>query len=285
MSNHDPFISQLERYLDEHEGSTPLPEAVRDAIRAELPSQRQRPAWWPARRFPEMNTAVKLAMSAAAIVVIALLGIRFLAPAGVGGPEPTPTPTPTPEPRALVAGSEGPGFFTTEFVSENPGTNRVQFTFEMPADWAAVRPWVIGAGEGDSAAIAFVQPNGLHSDPCLDNQGSPDVAVGSTAAELASALAEHEAYEATATGDFTVDGYEGIRMELVMPSDLDYTTCQLDEFWVWAEPFSAGQPARWDLWILDVDGTTAVVLAEVNAATPEEQDQIEQIVASIQIQP
>ena len=73
-------------------------------------------------------------------------------------------------------------------------------------------------------------------------------------AELASALAEHEAYEATATGDFTVDGYEGIRIELVMPSDLDYTTCQLDQFWVWDEPFYAGQPARWDLWILDLDG-------------------------------
>ena len=230
-----------------------------------------------------MNNTVKVTLTAAAVVVVALLGIRFLAPGtGTGGPGPTPTPTP--EPQALVEGARGPGIFTTEFVSEDPAANPVQFTFEMPADWAAVRPWVIGAAEGDSAAIAFVQPSGIYSDPCLDNQGSPDIAVGS-AAELASALAEHEAYEATATGDFTVDGYEGIRMELVMPSDLDYTTCQLDQFWVWEEPFYEGQPARWDLWILDIDGTTAVVLAEVNAATPGEQDQIEQIVDSIQIQP
>ena len=285
MTHNDEFIGQLESYLDDFEGSTPLPEDVRDAIRAELPLTRQRPAWWPARRPPTMNNAAKLTLAAAAVVVAALLGFRFLVPGtGLGGPGPTPTPTP--EPRALVQGALGPGFFTTEFVTESPVTDPVQFTFEMPADWGAAQPWVIGpTREGPGAAIAFVQVSGLFGDPCLDNQGSPDVAVGSTAAELASALAEHEAYEATVTGDFTVDGYEGIRMELVMPSDLDYTTCQLGNFWVWPEPFYAGQPARWDLWILDLDGTTAVVLAEVNDASAEDLDQIEGLVQSIQIHP
>ena len=285
MTHNDEFIGQLESYLDEYEGSTPLPEDVRDAIRAELPLTRQRPAWWPARRRPNMNNTVKLSLAAAAVVVAALLGFRFLVPGtGLGGPGPTSTPTP--EPQALVQGAAGPGFFTTEFFTESPATDPVQFTFEMPADWGAAQPWVIGPNrEGPGAAIAFVQVSGLFSDPCLDNQGSPDVAVGSTAAELASALAEHDAYEATATGDFTVDGYEGIRMELVMPSDLDYTTCQLDSFWVWDEPFVAGQPARWDLWILDLDGTTAVVLAEVQDASAEDLDQIEGLVQSIQIHP
>ena len=52
MTHNDEFIGQLESYLDEYEGSTPLPEDVRDAIRAELPLTRQRPPWWPARRLP-----------------------------------------------------------------------------------------------------------------------------------------------------------------------------------------------------------------------------------------
>ena len=43
MTAHDPFINQLEDYLDEYEGNTPLPEAVRDAIRAELPSTTSAP--------------------------------------------------------------------------------------------------------------------------------------------------------------------------------------------------------------------------------------------------
>ena len=37
MTRNDDFIGQLEGYLDEYEGSTPLPDEVRDAIRAELP--------------------------------------------------------------------------------------------------------------------------------------------------------------------------------------------------------------------------------------------------------
>ena len=52
MTRDDDFIGQLEGYLDQYEGSTPLPDEVRDAIRAELPSTQQRPAWWPAGRCP-----------------------------------------------------------------------------------------------------------------------------------------------------------------------------------------------------------------------------------------
>src|SRR5919106_1622352 len=35
----------------------------------------RRATWWPARRFPEMNHTAKLALGAAAVVVVALLGI------------------------------------------------------------------------------------------------------------------------------------------------------------------------------------------------------------------
>ncbi len=68
MTRDDDFIGQLEGYLDEYEGSTPLPDEVRDAIRAQLPSTQQRPAWWPARRFPEMNSFAKFGLAAAAVV-------------------------------------------------------------------------------------------------------------------------------------------------------------------------------------------------------------------------
>ena len=44
----DEFIGLLGGYLDEYEGSTPMPEHVRDAIRADLPSTRQRRGLWPA---------------------------------------------------------------------------------------------------------------------------------------------------------------------------------------------------------------------------------------------
>ena len=43
MSRDDQFIHELERYLDEFEGLTPLPDAIRDAVRAAIPST-SRPA-------------------------------------------------------------------------------------------------------------------------------------------------------------------------------------------------------------------------------------------------
>jgi hypothetical protein len=85
MTSNDPFIAQLEEYLDEYEGHTPLPESVRDAVRAELPSTRQRPAWWPARRYPLMNNTVKILLGTAAVVVAALMGYNYLVAPNIGG--------------------------------------------------------------------------------------------------------------------------------------------------------------------------------------------------------
>lgn len=44
-----------------------------------------------------MNNAAKLALTASAIVLVALLGIRFLGPGGanLGGPDQAPSPSPT----------------------------------------------------------------------------------------------------------------------------------------------------------------------------------------------
>ncbi len=242
-----------------------------------------------------MNTTAKYALGVAAAALVAIVGFTLVNGGNVGGrglgdltPSSTASPIPTasPEPQALLTGSRGPGTFTTEFGSEAAATSPVAFTFELPADWAAVRPWVIApTTEGDGGAVVFVQVSGLYSDPCLANSGAPDVAIGSTADELASALAAHPAYEATATGTFTIDGYNGVRMDLVTPSDLDYSTCQEGNFWLWDGPLYAGAPSQFDLWIFDLDGTTAVVLAELTDVPAQGRSQIEQIVESINIQP
>ena len=107
MTHNDEFIGQLEGYLDEYEGSTPLPEDVRDAIRAELPLTRQRPAWWPARRFPEMNNMAKLGLAAAAVVVAALLGFNYSWSQGRDSAGQDRRRLPRREPQALRPGSSG----------------------------------------------------------------------------------------------------------------------------------------------------------------------------------
>lgn len=236
-----------------------------------------------------MNNTAKLTLVAAAIVAVAFLGFRFMLPANVGGPglgdsTPPPTSTPSPSPRALLQGAEGPGTFTTEFLSEEPVADPVQITFEMPAGWAAAQSWLISAtSDTVDTALVFIHVNGLYSDPCLANSGTPDVPVGSTADELASALTAQTAYEATVTGDVTIDGHPGVRMELRMPTDLEYTSCENGQFWVWDAPLVSEIPNRWELVILDVDGTTTVLLADVTGATAESRDQIEQMLQSAEI--
>ena len=86
MTRDDDFFGPLEGYLDEYEGSTPLPEDVRNAIRAQLPSSKQRPAWWPGWRFPEMNQAMRIALASAAVLAVAVIGISLFR-GMIGGPD------------------------------------------------------------------------------------------------------------------------------------------------------------------------------------------------------
>ena len=60
------------------EGATALPDRVLDAVLDQLPATSQRRAWWPAWRFREMNNALKLAIAAAAVVVVAVVGFSLV---------------------------------------------------------------------------------------------------------------------------------------------------------------------------------------------------------------
>ena len=96
MSHDDRFIGQLEDYLEEFDGVTPLPDRVRDAIRAELPSARQvRPKPGLRRMFTMLSFAsagARVGLAAAAIIVAVVLGAAFLYSnrnvEGVGAPAP-----------------------------------------------------------------------------------------------------------------------------------------------------------------------------------------------------
>jgi hypothetical protein len=267
------------------DGVTQLPDNVLDAMLDDLPATRQRRSGWTAWRPFEMNKTAAFSVVAAAIVIVGIIGIGLLGPGAgdFGTPAETPTPTPTTEPEALVQGAEGPGTFVTTPGGDNPPANPPRITFDMPDGWSAARTFFI-SNESD-ANLFFLQPSGLHSDPCLDNSGAPDVSVGSTAEEFASALAAHPSYDATSTGEVVIGGHDAIRMELLTPSDLDYATCESDQFWVWDAPLYSQEPNRWNLWIVDLDGTTLVLLSDIGQTAADDLAAIEGIVQSIRIDP
>jgi hypothetical protein len=130
-------------------------------------------------------------------------------------------------------------------------------------------------------------PTGLYSDPCNVNYGRPDVSVGPTVDDLANALGEQTAYEATAPTEVTLGGYSGKRMDLQLPSDVDLTSCAAGGFFIWdGSMYAQGPGNRWHLWILDVDGVRVVIMTEDFAATSaDDKAELQGIVESIRIDP
>jgi hypothetical protein len=288
MTRDDDFIGQLEGYLDEYEGSSPLPEDVRNAIRAQLPSTKQRPAWWPGWRFPEMNQAMRIALASAAVVAVAVIGISLFRGMNVGGQDLIGgSPSPTPEPAAPSDGPLEAGTYSIAPFTLPGGP--ISFTLTVPSGWEAdgrSGVWPAGGPEGpDGAAVAFLQVEGLFADPCNGNTGEPDVAVGPSVDDLVTALGSQPTYESSAAGEVTVDGYPGKRLDLQLPSDIDFATCDGGQFWVWdAAPYAQGPGNRWQVTIIDVDGTRVVVLAEDFAGTPANiPAELQAIVDSVQI--
>ena len=114
MSHNDDFIAQLEDYFEAFDGATPLPDRVRDAIRAELPSARQvRPRPGLLRNFTMLSNtsaAARLGVATVAVVVAVALGAALLsnrgAGPGVGPSSPPPTSTVAPSLTAAPSASE-----------------------------------------------------------------------------------------------------------------------------------------------------------------------------------
>lgn len=280
------------------DGVTRLPDNVLDAVLDELPSTPQRRApWWPARRAPHMNYALRIALASAAVVAVALIGFTLLRGQNVGDPDlVSPTPTPIPLSDGLL---EAGTYVSTPFEAPN---DSLRLTLDVPDGWsgAGADLFLATGTEGpDGAAILFTMATGLFSDPCqADYSGTPDVVVGPTVDDLASALAEQTAYEATTPADVTLDGYSGKRVDLQLPSgdnpdalfnrgDRFGAECSNGGYFLWdGSIYAQGPDNRWHLWILDVDGVRLVIQAEDFPGTSaQDQAELLDIVESIRIDP
>jgi hypothetical protein len=258
-----------------------------------------------------MNNAVKLAIAAAAVVVVALVGINLTPRSGVvGGPglSPTPdatrTPSPTQAPTPSAAsnvnatGSFVPG--TTYVIDDGCCVSSGRMTFTVPATgWSAFDPVFVGknvAGGGDVFDLYFsphlvanVYTGGCH---WLGTALSPPV--GPTVDDLASALFAQAGAGAPPPIAVTVGGHPGKKVELSIPQDLDVTTCDSDgDFALFGRWLTAGQTygaAPWTygngqhntVYILDVDGRRQVIdTMYLPGASASDRAELDQIVASI----
>lgn len=291
MTRDDDFIGQLEGYLDEFEGITPLPAAVRDAIHAELPTTKQLGRFiGPMRRSPFMsNNVIRFGLAAAVLVLVALLGVKFLPWSNVGGPIGSPTAKPDSTP---ISSPSTSSTASTEYLSDPafpiPLTLRVPFGWNVSGDSSSESVHLPGFGW--RTGIDFYVVDNLYADPCQPTRGWRDPPLGPTADDLVTVLTNLPPYVEATISTTDVDGYAAIHLDRSTAPSTFAAECRLSDVYL-GEVYSGstdrdsavGQLALGgypDVWVVDVDGERLLI---VRRGIGERLDDLDAILASVQI--
>jgi hypothetical protein len=279
---------------DRHEDA----DRVLNTVLDQLETTPQRRSWWLARRFPAMNSATRIGLAAAAVVVVVFLGYQFLSGPNVGGPSPVETPTPSPVPTAI------PEATPAAYVYPDAGPlaiGRHQLTVEgVPLSFGvATSGWSIDVFgyiskdtevAADQAEFIFWSLANIYSDPCAHTPLSPPV--GPSTADLADAVWTAFGTEATEPSDVTVGGRAAKHVVLTVPEDIG---CDRTSFYLWYNACGGVLPEAEGCyryatelgdtiraWIVDVDGARLFIEADARkGAGPEVEQEIQQIIDSI----
>jgi hypothetical protein len=292
----------IRAFLDE--GPTDLSDRTYDAVRSHIDRTRQRVVIGPWRE-PRMSNLARIAISAAAVLVVAVVGFNLLpGDGGLGGPGHSSTPpataAPTPTPAGPVDLTAGPlpagTYIAHPFFAPNQS---IGFQLALPTGWEAGGPAgrppvgvapTTGFEGPDGMSMGFLTVTTLAGDPCRWNEAI-DIEVGPTVDNLVTALTANPGYETNDPADVTLGGFSGKRIDVQVPADLDLATCSQGQFWVWnlgdgQTIYAQGPEGRFHLWILDVEGSRVLVMTHDFPGTPpDDQAELQAIVDSISIEP
>ena len=264
------------------------PDDVLEASRDRIRSTRQRRPWWPAWRLMDMNNGLRIAIAAAAVLVVAVIGYQLL-PGNTGsvGAQPTATPqaTATPEPTEVpLMPEEGPLEAGTYRMDTGP-----TFVLTVPAGWVSTGSGVRKHLEGPNEVALHVWSTDIQvfADAC-QSEGTEEP-VGPTAADLLAALRAQENSEISNPVDATVGGLTGMRLAISAPAGLDVSECSIGslQIWVAGEDYLAGMtpdtpPAT--VYIADTPGGRLIYgTGHEPAATAADIAELDAIVASIEV--
>jgi hypothetical protein len=279
---------------DEHESA----DRVLDDVLLVLDATPQRRPHWPARRIATVNTTAKFAIAAAAVVLVAVVGINLLpSTGGVGGiaaslsPSPTATPTsslpPNPAESFPPAGELAIGRHS--MIREG-----VRFSINVAASgWRSQQgfEFIKGTeGQPDGAGLLFwsLTPDNVYANPCAHTPLTP--AAGPGIASLATAVSRIPGTElVSGPTDLTVDGQPVKRTVITIPEDIDCAgVLKLwydDGMGSEAGRFPTVLPSTMRVWMFDVDGTTVWIDGETYESdedtSPTLEREIQQMIESI----
>ena len=270
-------------------GVTDLPDRVLDPVLDQLAATPQRRHPWQARRSPRMNTFLKLALVAAAVVVVGIVGVTLLPRSAVPGVGAAPTAAPTATPTASPVSVLPP-----DGVIIEPGRYRIgNLSIEVPEGWSSMGTDILSKTGGleDEAALLAVWPiSGTYVDPCTDHtlvEPNPGPGID----ELADALANQPGTTADRPTATTVDGFPAKRVDVTVTADIDACQPIGSGFWLWAAPdgdrrYVQGTDELNVIYLVDVDGERLTFNGRLSAATTAaDRAELEAIIASIDIEP
>jgi hypothetical protein len=269
------------------DGPSQLSDRVLQAALDEIHVTRQRRSWGPARRFRAMNNAMKLAIAAAAVAVVAVAGFSLIPGDRQGSPSATPSPSSSPSASPVsfdghIQGALEPGAYALDYHAP------VRITFTVPAGWEKLSVPTTVWGSGSDTRLGFVTVDNVFMDPCSSSLGVHDPPVGPTVDDLATELGDVPGLEATTPTDVTLGGFAGKQVDLTALAS--WESCEGDgPLLVRVNDGRLDLPApdpnedsRW--WILDVEGQRLVIVQAARAgATAADRAELEAIVDSIRL--
>jgi hypothetical protein len=217
---------------------------------------------------------------AAALLAMAVIAGGSLPslPRGLGSPDRGATLPPTPTPAAFMGQSPGelaPATYWIDWVayrvrlphrmliSVPAGWER--FDGELPAiTWQDAEP-------PSGAAISFWTVGNLVADPCHPEDGLLEPPVGRSAEDLADALTNVPGYQATQPEAVSLQGFDGLFLELRAPTET--TTCTDGVLKLWetdGRQLGQGPGEKSLVWIINLDGVRLVIVASHHADTTDE---------------
>ena len=268
MTREDQFIGRLEGYLDDHEGHTPLPAVVRDAVRAQIPTTRQVSARSGSLGRLNMSLALptpaRYGLLAAVVVAAAALGVSFLsgAPKDDVGTDPTPSPQ-TPSAPSLIqpeGATQGASEISAgRYYVEDPFPVHVSFDV---AENATVFAYTsagsqvnVALGSGGEFSLEIV--NNISADPCTGELLDPPP--GPYADNLVTALSNLPDFEVSPVTAITVSGYQGKQLTLTAPSGADAPCSSLLTWKTTTRHNGVGRGEINEVQVLDVDGVRLLI--------------------------
>ena len=298
-STRDPDLL-IKAFLDE--GIDELPDRSFDAVRTAIDQQRQWAVFGPWKESQIMN-ATRLAIAAAAIVVVAVLAIKFLPTTNIGpaatpaptptvAPTPSPSPTPVPSPVALPTSGAVPA--GTYYIADPALTGVSRLTLTVPAGWTVADLIAKDAGTPTEVMFTAWVVSDVFQDACKWDETKIVSLVGMTPDQVVTAMAAQKSRTASSPTSTTIDGYPAQQITLTVAPGLDTSTCTGGNlrYWPGAGPdFSSGMCCNLagnidTIYVLDVNGKRMVIVARhYPGSPPADVAELQALVDSIQIAP